>query len=462
MERKAEASYRKKQRQSTIRSEELVSCMGSNTSTTSDYTDNNSSDENDKPEYESILALRNDAVPRNLSLPVDQIAVTAFMASYIPGSRFSYLPHVYTRGDSTTPLNISVDAVSLAMLARETQHLPTLKNAKKVYAQALSSVNAALRSPDTATHDSTLVSVLLLSLFESSASQEPGTSRNWSTHAHGALSLLKLRGESQFSTELGRHLFGQVCSILCIDAVQRDRKLPAPLLDLVRAAKAAHLDTPYTAMAELVDQMMHLVTMLGRGSQSTPTERLLAALLLDQKVMHYIRDLPPSFNYTEIPAPPQKGWEVFADTIHQYPDHHAARIWNSCRMLRLMLNAIAHGVLSSPASPPLPTGSFLSAPDFEANMADAVAGICASVPQLLNPAKYDGVGLKAGPRACIATVLWPLTVVARQGLAPRLVREYAAMCLEYAWAQFRMPGETRTELVMETEVYSGLQLFYVS
>ena len=72
------------------------------------------------------------------------------------------------------------------------------------------------------------------------------------------------------------------------------------------------------------------------------------------------------------------------------------------------------------------------------NISDAVTDICASVPQFLNPEKYDKIGIEASDEARVATLLAALSVTKAESLAPQTARSYAADRLKYLGKKFKV------------------------
>lgn len=75
--------------------------------------------------------------------------------------------------------------------------------ARKSYGHALRLTNAALRNPDEALKDTTMLSVLVLGLFEASMDHSPRGLRAWQQHINGAAELARMRGPAQFKTKPG-------------------------------------------------------------------------------------------------------------------------------------------------------------------------------------------------------------------------------------------------------------------
>lgn len=400
-----------------------------------------------------------EAFCRSLSLQVDAVAVTEFMATYVPQSPFDYLSLV---SNSEASLAVTIRAVSLAMSASKLKDFRLLQFAQQLYGTALSNTNTALRMPERVTRDSTLVSVLLLSMFEAMACHMTGTSSNWAAHIRGALSLLRLRGKEQFSNELGRRLFGQMCSILTFDTLMRKTPVPPDLLDLISLARLLHWESPRTLFASLIGEIVTSPCVL-RDTHMHPSTKAEKALALDHRVLQFIMELPSDFEYQEIQQELKdilnSGWETYGHTIHQYQHHPAARMWNACRVLRIMLNGVVHRALGELLASHAGWGTRQLA---AGNINQAAMDICATVPQFLDPEKYDRNGIEASPEARVSTLIAALSVMKSEPLTLQPARSYAADRLKHLGKKFNsIQAESAANGKGLDVLHGGMHIFYV-
>jgi hypothetical protein len=96
-----------------------------------------------------------------------------------------------------TPVMIAPAIVILSLGLRQPSLMPL---ARRNHALAINETNRALESPQLATADSTLASVLLLALFEAVAFQRSTYPTSWNVHIDGAVELIKLRGRRQWAS----------------------------------------------------------------------------------------------------------------------------------------------------------------------------------------------------------------------------------------------------------------------
>jgi hypothetical protein len=88
----------------------------------------------------------------------------------------------------------SIDAVSLAYLNYQKHSESAQAEARLRCVDSLKLTSKALQSLEPAMKDSTMLSILLLDLYEKITSKEPQYDSAWAAHIKGALSLVQLRG----------------------------------------------------------------------------------------------------------------------------------------------------------------------------------------------------------------------------------------------------------------------------
>jgi len=108
-------------------------------------------------------------------------------------------------------ISACIKAVGLASLANIRSEKRILTQARKQYVDSLRLVNNALRVPSEAMQDSTLLGVMLLSLFEQITCVDGQFLHIWTQHVNGAALLVKLRGTRQFTYKVGLQMFQRIC-----------------------------------------------------------------------------------------------------------------------------------------------------------------------------------------------------------------------------------------------------------
>ena len=423
-----------------------------------------------KPDFVSSFSM----LP-SMAQSIEDVAVAHFMSSYVPGSHFDYLPCMYGQSGADTVLSATVHAASMALLALELGQTSLMAMARRSYGKALLETNSALADPKVNTHDTTLISVLLLSLFEAIVWASPGTPRSWTTHTQGALALLKLRGSHQVGTLVGRKLLFQVANVICVSSMQQRTRLPPDLVDLIHSAIQDEREYPSYRLACLTGDVSNLIADIDEGIIAAEAA-VRAAQSLDAQYVSFSKSFLLAWKYREIvldePQP-----EVYGKTVHQYPSQRAAQIWNSYRMTRILLNEIVHACAKG-----VPSSSGAQIQNHAAsNVQEMASEISASIPQFTHPEKFS-VPLEPGfsrfqvlsivpapesisPKAAAASLLWPLSAIRGASLASEDVRAYAVERLKFLGREFRVPQAEKVALLTSKEfdaLQDGLHMLYVS
>ncbi|KAK3312822.1 hypothetical protein B0H66DRAFT_452117, partial [Apodospora peruviana] len=109
-------------------------------------------------------------------------------------------------------LQAAINAVGMAGLSN-LYHSPNFaKDSRQQYCIALYCLKEALRDPDKAVADITLVTVILLGLFETVSFESWNRYHHCAAHVKGATVLLDLRGPEQFIRERGGLLYSMARS----------------------------------------------------------------------------------------------------------------------------------------------------------------------------------------------------------------------------------------------------------
>jgi hypothetical protein len=276
---------------------------------------------------------------------IDERAEGFFFATYVVGMDSSAAGDSIFGPDIDQVVLSSVKAVGLASLANYA-HVPDLvQAAKKQYLAAIRLTNTALRSPVDVKKDSTLLAIMILSIYETISGDEPRSLTAWKDHIHGATALLKLRGPEQLRTSRACRIFMQVMASLVVACMQYEIELPDHMMDL-RVEATRHYD-PNSLVVPYQEAMVSLTNFrarVRRGIICEPHIILAQALELDAKFESMFSDVPPSWAYQTVytNADPDI---VFCGYYHVYHDFLAAQIWNGMRTFKILLNETIRNVL---------------------------------------------------------------------------------------------------------------------
>ncbi|KAL5372340.1 hypothetical protein DPSP01_013575 [Paraphaeosphaeria sporulosa] len=370
---------------------------------------------------------------------IEEVALAHFMSSYIPGSRFGYLPNMYAKLGRDISLLAAIDAASKARLAWEFGEPGMMEAARASYAKALTETNAALADPVTALQDATLVSVLLLSLFETMIWAGTGVPDNWVTHTQGALTLVRLRGKQQLETDVGRQLFTHVTNIISVTSLRMRQKIPQYVIELQTEA-TRHDDEkhPLYLVTRYTGDLANLTADIAGGKM--PVDDILESTRrMDGKYLAFLENISRTWG-CRTTVLDEDDPDIYGRLIHEYPRPRMAIVWNTVRMTRIFLNAIIYGHASLST---VSSAATLKA-QAQRNVERMAADICASVWHFLNPKTFSA--------ACAATLLWPLSEVRDSDLVPNDLRVYAMETLKRLARRLRMPGPLQ----------DGLHVFYLT
>jgi hypothetical protein len=294
---------------------------------------------------ECLEIVRSDSVTLpafNLAPTIEDRAMAFFVANYVMAPDGPAIGHMtyLTRMSGGLPdgLLSSMKAVGLAGYAHSVYAPSLLRHARYQYVQALRSTNEALRSPVLATRDSTLVSILILGIYETVTGTNQKSLKAWADHIFGASALLRLRGRKQIYSYDGRQLFFQTVSMLMITSIQQSLPLPDYIMEWTREAKSL-LNAPNLAL--ICQEVMMEFTMLNanicRGTLSDPEIILTRCLGLDRMMEEGFTLPPPGWEYETIltDAEPELIYNGRYDVYHS---HWVTQMWNGMRCHRCLLH----------------------------------------------------------------------------------------------------------------------------
>lgn len=154
--------------------------------------------------------------------------------SYLP--TYSVLRSFGRDENAILHLAYAARAVSLVHLAKHHRSTSILQRARQNYVAALKQVQEQISNIGGATHDSTLIAVLFLAVFERLVGNEKVSGGEveravqQAAHLDGALTLVKFRGQIQFDCLSGMTLFRQLSSAVLTSCLEREVEIPAQFI----------------------------------------------------------------------------------------------------------------------------------------------------------------------------------------------------------------------------------------
>ena len=116
---------------------------------------------------------------------------------------------MYSKASPSSLLHQATRALALAGLSNGQRSALIRVEARKLYAKALRETGEAIRDPKQARSNELLMAIMLFSLYETITSSD-NTRALWNRHINGAVTLVKMRGDSMKSDPTSLHLFRAV------------------------------------------------------------------------------------------------------------------------------------------------------------------------------------------------------------------------------------------------------------
>ena len=322
-------------------------------------------------------------VPQTLTISIDNRARNAFFSNYVFGFSKTYdvLESLYEQSPLNKHLVASVDAVSLAFFSFQFYCTQASHIAREKYLSALPLLNKALKSPKSATSDSTLLSVLLLDLFEKITNNNPRTTDTWMSHVNGALALVKLREDSQFQIYTGLRLSIRLSINLLISCIAANAPVPSALTKLRSDLEPfLNKDDPKWLVSGLCLKYANLRGAI-QNDRLSSSDIIARAAEIDKEFVSVAKAMPLSWLYstTYLEEASERVLERHFDT---YADHFTTQTWNVLRVIRILLNDVIRTYCVRRPMKSLGDGSTSYTSDVATNTIDNMAkDICATAPQ---------------------------------------------------------------------------------
>lgn len=259
---------------------------------------------------------------------------------------YRFLMQYYPPLSTDEHLCRSIDAVSLAYLAHHKHSSSALAEARRQYVDALRLIRKALQSPALVTKDSTILSILLLDMYEKISNKKPRYDGAWATHVKGALSLVQLRTNEQYRSAGGIGMLERLSTNILISCAVSDTVIPTELAAL-QAAVASPLKW---RESELMVQFACL--------KRQAKHRLLAddeivrnAMNLDDQFLELSTWLPPSWQHKTVYVE-EKSAHHYETYHYVYRDEHMGQMWSVLRLTRILICELIFSHCPEPAVEP--------------------------------------------------------------------------------------------------------------
>ncbi|KAK4639711.1 hypothetical protein QC761_710740 [Podospora bellae-mahoneyi] len=283
----------------------------------------------------------------------------------------------------------SLTAVGLMGMASLQRRNDLMDAARKSYGVALGLTKDALKDPAEAVKDSTMLSILILGVFEMMA-ESPARARTvtaFQEHVNGAAALARIRGPAQFQTRAGRRMFSMLCQRVVISCAMKDMPMPQHLKELWHEmAKTLEPGNPTRHLMPLVWRVLQLRHDIKNHVLTDPEIIVEQILSIENDLEKVTDNMAPSWRYRQFKVT-QHHDAVFEGYCHLYPSLHHANIWNCIRTTRVLILETILSQISedfSSFNPRLNSSRYIEEYNHaRRKLKRLVYDICASVPQHL-------------------------------------------------------------------------------
>jgi hypothetical protein len=323
---------------------------------------------------------------QSLDLSLCHQAKEIFYQNYVIGETkgYSFMRQYYSPAAKDEHLIKSISAVSLAYLHYQKHSESAQAEARLQYVDALKLTGKALQSPELATKDSTMVSILLLDLYEKITSREPQYDGAWAAHIKGALSLVQLRGDEQYRNPDGLRMLVRLSTNILISCVASDRAVPEEVVALRAAATSPFTkpSDPKWGESELMVEYARLKSQVKHNLLSDD-EIVRAGMDLDTQFLTLSQQVPSSWQHKTVYVD-EKSAHHYEAYHYIYTDEHIGQMWNVLRLTRILLCELIFSRCPKPPIDPA-SGSGQSSQEYYATTTiDQMSReICATVPQYI-------------------------------------------------------------------------------
>ncbi|PQE32529.1 C6 transcription factor protein [Rutstroemia sp. NJR-2017a WRK4] len=298
-----------------------------------------------------------------------------FFAYYITSRCWEFLsPYHHYSVDAPKHLDQAIEACSSAYLWHIIPTDSTLSLAREKYVSALRLTNKAIRSPGNARKDTTLMTSLLLDLFEKITNSQPRSDILWRSHVDGALALAQARGLERFMATSDLSMLMRV-GTHCIMSCIASESLPSDTLHTLQAYIESQLGAQDPSM-RFSNLMMHFAEIWNKTTDGLlPRDECVSLTSgLDEEFRVFELDLPLRWQFSTftLDHPSPRSLDL---NFNVYQDSKVCHARNMICVMRILLNeSLIKHAQSSPRNDDL----METAHDRIRHLTDF---ICASVPQ---------------------------------------------------------------------------------
>ncbi|KAK4978560.1 hypothetical protein LTR42_001060 [Elasticomyces elasticus] len=230
------------------------------------------------------------------------------------------------------------------------EHSPqAVTAARAYYVSSIQALNAALRSTSQMNKNSTLMTAIALSYFESILGHDQTGMKAWGRHIEGTAALLHIRGTEQMRTQEGLVLFMQATVNIMSNCARFGRRLPEHVREILRDGSKYVVDSTdplwrvHVTWGELVDFWSEVLN----NRLSDANIIIATASRMDEQFMTAYDCATPAWDYEVRYETSKNNTIPYPGYFHLYRNTLSAQSWNTMRNGRLMLSTIIINTLET-------------------------------------------------------------------------------------------------------------------
>lgn len=389
-----------------------------------------------KVQHDRVLIGNKLSYPTSLTIDLEEAALNNFLNNYASHSVFDYLPDFYNSLRGSNPaIDLAVSVPALALLSQDIHHPALLRLSYSKYAKVLQVTQNALGDTNLSTCDGTLLSVLLLALFEALVLKGREQPTNWNAHIQGSAALLEMRGTKQFDRPIGWHLFFHASNSIRTNCVIKAMPVPKSLgFPLWQNSPFESQNRLALRIGRVLDEFAQL-----RAYKTTMkySKWILKSCALDNEIEEILSEMSKNMpfkiaNSVKASGLPRQLY-TFTDGADEYLTTKALKRWNTLRMIRIFLDDLICGALStnywdktstSPVFYQISDEKRLCLYQLTKNRAElAITAILRSVPKSISSSDM--------PQFSGKSLICPLSAIAVSRLASESAKESARNILRF-------------------------------
>ncbi|KAF2468673.1 uncharacterized protein BDR25DRAFT_289498 [Lindgomyces ingoldianus] len=306
-----------------------------------------------EPESELVFRNQTDAVvkklSRSLSPSIVDRATTFFIHHYVfktdsptPQGNYDYLPSLLQGASSNSPLVTVIAAAGLAGLANAGNSSAWRADAYTLHGQAIRRLKETLETPSLVNSDQTLAAIMLMGTFEQIVAADVNSMNNFAQHIMAASRCVELRGPNQFQTEVSRKLMADMRRLIIMTCHRFQEPIPYALKRWASWTDPGQPQnqSPGNRFTEISEQLAAVRAQIKRDTICSPAVVASMLLPVDEKLDHWRRALPPSWQYQSYQAIDTTSPSLTTCDTHYdvYQNLWVASMWNNYRSTRLLIH----------------------------------------------------------------------------------------------------------------------------